>query len=82
MLDIGSFKLIFWDFDGVIKESVSIKTTAFVKLFENFGSEVTAKIKMHHEDHGGMSRFKKIPIYLRWANIAPTKSNINDKISN
>ena len=61
------FKTIFWDFDGVIKESVEVKTRAFVKLFEPFGAEVAARVREHHEAHGGMSRFDKFPLYLQWA---------------
>lgn len=68
MLKITDAKLIFWDFDGVIKESVDIKTRAFELLFIEYGQEVTNKVRRHHLENGGMSRFEKFPIYLRWAN--------------
>jgi beta-phosphoglucomutase-like phosphatase (HAD superfamily) len=71
-------KLVFWDFDGVIKESINVKTDAFVKLFESYGPEIMQKVKLHHEANGGMSRFKKIPIYLEMIGIAPTKEKIDD----
>ena len=57
-------KVIFWDFDGVIKESVSIKTDAFVELFRPYGDDVCTMIKQHNVDKLGMSRFDKIPLYL------------------
>jgi phosphoglycolate phosphatase-like HAD superfamily hydrolase len=60
-------KTIFWDFDGVIKDSVPIKSEAFEKLFQPFGDEISRKVKKHHEENGGMSRFEKLPIYLEWA---------------
>lgn len=60
--------MLFWDFDGVIKESVDVKTRAFLKLFASFGDEQLAlRVRAHHEANGGMSRFEKIPIYLEWA---------------
>ena len=59
--------VVFWDFDGVIKESVSVKTDAFVRLFSPYGSEVAQRVRAHHESHGGLSRFEKMPIYLGWA---------------
>ena len=34
-------KYIFLDFDGVIKESVEVKTDAFLKLFSIFGEKIT-----------------------------------------
>lgn len=77
---LEKFDLIFWDFDGVIKESVSIKTEAFVELFSSYGEEVCNKIREHQEWSGGMSRFEKIPIYFEWANIKPTRSEINDSL--
>ena len=78
LIDIKSFKLIFWDFDGVIKNSVEIKSQAYVSLFEHFGSKVTQKVRDHHEANGGMSRFDKLPLYLKWAGMKPKKSIINE----
>lgn len=71
-------KLIFWDFDGVIKESVEVKTQAYVKLFQPFGSEVAERVREHHEAHGGMSRFDKLPLYLQWAGEEPLISKMSE----
>jgi len=60
-------KCIFWDFDGVIKDSVEVKTRAFEQLFQSFGVDIAKRVRGHHEAHGGMSRFEKIPRYLEWA---------------
>jgi phosphoglycolate phosphatase-like HAD superfamily hydrolase len=65
-------KVIFWDFDGVIKESVDIKTNAFVSLFRSFGIEVSEKVRAHHIKNGGMSRFQKFPIYMQWSGLEPS----------
>lgn len=73
-------KIIFWDFDGVIKDSVGVKSDAFERLFEPFGSEVSSRVRQHHEQHGGMSRFEKLPIYLGWAR-EPTTPDIVDRYS-
>ena len=66
-------KVIFWDFDGVIKDSVRVKSDAFELLFLSFGEEVAKKVRQHHEEHGGMSRFDKFPIYLAWAGQESTQ---------
>jgi phosphoglycolate phosphatase-like HAD superfamily hydrolase len=60
-------KIVFWDFDGVIKDSVEVKTTAYVELFRPYGKEIYDRVKQHHESHAGVSRFDKIPMYLAWA---------------
>ena len=61
--------VIFFDFDGVIKESVEVKTNAFVNLFYRFGDKITDRVRKHHQAHCGMSRLEKIPLYLQWAGV-------------
>jgi phosphoglycolate phosphatase-like HAD superfamily hydrolase len=80
-MHLNSVKMIFWDFDGVIKESVSVKTDAFVEIFHSYGLGVEKKVRLHHIKNGGMSRFDKIPLYLKWSGVEPTNSKVN-KISN
>ena len=70
--------LVFWDFDGVIKDSVEVKTQAYFQLFEPFGSVVAEKVRKHHEVHGGMSRFDKLPIYMQWAGLEPNQSTVSE----
>lgn len=72
------YKIVFWDFDGVIKDSVDVKTNAFIKLFESYGTEVAEKVKQHHEANGGMSRFIKFPIYLSYAGEKITTECVNE----
>lgn len=72
------FKIIFWDFDGVIKDSVTVKSKAFVQLFEPYGHEVAEKVLFHHEANGGMSRFDKLPLYLQWAGEESSESRVNE----
>jgi len=71
-------RVIFWDFDGVIKDSVVVKSDAFEQLFLPFGELVAKRVRYHHENNGGMSRFEKIPIYLSWAGETPEKKLIED----
>ena len=40
---LKNYDVIFWDFDGVIKESVEVKSNAFEQLFSPFGKEVSKK---------------------------------------
>ncbi|MBM3778437.1 MAG: HAD family hydrolase [Acidimicrobiia bacterium] len=63
--------LVFWDFDGVIKDSVQVKGEAFHELFAPFGGDLAARVLAHHEAHTGVSRFEKIPLYLQWADLTP-----------
>ncbi len=56
-------RALFFDFDGVLVDSVEVKTDAFASLFTTFGTEVVAKVVDHHLRHGGMNRFEKIRLY-------------------
>jgi phosphoglycolate phosphatase-like HAD superfamily hydrolase len=69
-------QIVFWDFDGVIKDSVAVKTDAFTQLFAPYGPAVAKRVRDHHEANGGMSRYEKIPIYLTWADVPVTDENI------
>lgn len=64
---LPAYRALFWDFDGVIKDSLDVKTKAFLDLFLPFGEIVARKVCDHHLANGGMSRMEKIPLYLRWA---------------
>jgi phosphoglycolate phosphatase-like HAD superfamily hydrolase len=75
---ISNYSSVFWDFDGVIKDSVAVKTLAYESLFLPYGATVATAVREHHEENGGMSRFEKIPIYLQKAGITVTKNVIEE----
>jgi len=56
-------KNILFDFDGVLAESVGVKTEAFRKLYNSYGNQIADKVVEHHLSHGGISRFEKIKLY-------------------
>src|SRR3989338_3613279 len=74
MLNIVKQRVFLFDFDGVIVDSVNIKTEAFAELYRPFGEKVISKVVRHHRSHGGMSRFEKIHYY--------PKQYLNQDLSN
>ena len=58
-------KAIVFDFDGVLVESVDIKTHAFARLFEAEGPDVVRQIVDYHRAHTGVSRFEKFGYFYR-----------------
>lgn len=71
-------QVIFWDFDGVIKDSVEVKSEGFERLFMPYGSEVAARVRQHHEAHGGISRYEKMPVYLGWAGESASAEQVQN----
>ncbi len=58
-------RVIIFDFDGVILDSVPVKTYGFGKIFERYPQEQVAKLLAYHEHNGGLSRFHKIRYFYR-----------------
>ena len=54
-----ALSLIVFDCDGVLLESMDIKSMAFRRIGEEFGPEMADRLVMYHRMHGGVSRFKK-----------------------
>lgn len=52
-------KAVIFDFDGVLVESVDIKTEAFRKLFTREGTRVAEQVVAYHLRNTGVSRFDK-----------------------
>lgn len=71
-------KAIFFDFDGVIVESVDIKTQAFVLLFQDEGVDIVKKVVDYHLNNTGVSRFDKFRyIYKEILNRQLDESEFN-----
>jgi len=58
-------KAIIFDFDGVLVESVDVKTEAFAQMFKDKGQEIVSKVVEYHLAHGGVSRFEKFKYFYK-----------------
>lgn len=74
-----SIKCIFFDFDGVLAESVHIKTEAFRTMYLSFGVEFSNRVVNHHIINGGISRYEKFKIYNgEWLGEKITSERIDE----
>lgn len=55
-------KAVIFDFDGVLVESVDIKTDAFRELLKDYPQHIE-KLIQYHIDNGGVSRVEKIKYF-------------------
>lgn len=76
-------KAIFWDFDGVIADSVNVKTDAFYELYLPYGKNIAEKVKEYHLANGGVSRFKKFEYWQTelLGNPAPIPQSVIDNLA-
>lgn len=56
-------ELFVFDFDGVLADSVGIKTAAFAEMYRPYGEDIVQQVVAYHVSHGGVSRFDKIKHY-------------------
>ena len=55
-----SVKTIFWDFDGVILDSMAVRDWGFREIFKEFSAEQVEDLIVYHRSNGGLSRYVKI----------------------
>ncbi len=70
-------KTFFWDFDGVILDSMPIRDYGFAKIFEEFDKELVDKLLEYHTLNGGLSRYVKIRYFY---NILLKKDVSDEKV--
>jgi phosphoglycolate phosphatase-like HAD superfamily hydrolase len=67
-----------FDFDGVIKDSVKVKSEAFVQVFESEGKEFQQKVEQYHLANGGISRYVKFRVWNEWLGRSTSEEAINE----
>ena len=72
-----NIKNIFFDFDGVIAESVSAKTDAFEEMYLPYGKDIAAKVVEYHKLHGGVSRYEKFKYFHKELGRMKEKKSID-----
>ena len=74
-----NIKNIFFDFDGVIAESVSAKTDAFEEMYLPYGKDIASKVVEYHKLHGGVSRYEKFKYFHKeFLNEVINKEKVDD----
>ena len=58
-------KVILFDFDGVILDSMPIRDYGFRKIFEKYPDELVENFIKYHRKNGGLSRFHKIEYFYK-----------------
>lgn len=56
---ISNFKTIFWDFDGVIMDSMPVRDKGFEIVLQNYPKEQVDLLMDYHRNNGGLSRYNK-----------------------
>lgn len=60
-----ALKCLAFDCDGVLLDSVPVKTRAFARLAAPYGEEAKDRMVMYHTIHGGVSRYLKFEWFFK-----------------
>ncbi|HIU17853.1 MAG TPA: HAD family hydrolase [Candidatus Avidesulfovibrio excrementigallinarum] len=72
-------QLLAFDCDGVILESMDVKSDAYARLAEPFGSEAMDRIRVFHALSGGVNRREKFRwMYQTFAGREPSPAELDD----
>lgn len=66
----------FFDFDGVLVDSVTLKLRAYQEIFHPFGEDVVMEITNYHLANGGIDRYKKIQYVLQKFSLPISKLDL------
>lgn len=61
---MDKFKIILWDFDGVIMDSMPIRGKGFEEVLKEYPTEQVAQLMQFHEQNGGLSRYVKFRYFF------------------
>ena len=75
------FDAIVFDFDGVLVQSVDVKTRAFAALYSPYGDEVVQRVVAWHLAHGGISRYEKFRHFHREFLNQPLSATEEDRLA-
>lgn len=58
------YKVIFWDFDGVIMDSMSIRDKGFEEVLKDYPKDQVNSLMQYHRENGGLSRYVKFRYFF------------------
>lgn len=61
---LEKFKIIFWDFDGVLMDSNSIRDLGFERVLSNYPRQFVQELMDFHRANGGLSRYVKFRYFF------------------
>lgn len=64
MKNLTEYKVILWDFDGVIMDSMPIRDKGFTEVLKSFPSHEVDELVAYHQENGGLSRYVKFRYFF------------------
>lgn len=75
MINFTGIKTIFWDFDGVIMDSMPVRDQGFEEVLKEFPKNQVNQLLAYHKANGGLSRYVKFRYFIEEIR----KEEVNDE---
>ena len=59
-----NYPFVFWDYDGVIMNSMSVRDLGFEKVLEQYPKDQIDTLLTYHRENGGLSRYHKFRYFF------------------
>lgn len=78
MINFSKYKVILWDFDGVIMDSMPVRDKGFEMVLSAYPQEQVDELMQFHRRNGGLSRYVKFRYFFEdIRNEAVTDEQVN-----
>jgi HAD superfamily hydrolase (TIGR01549 family) len=64
MINFSKYKIILWDFDGVVMDSMPVRDRGFEIVLAQFPKEHVDALMVYHRANGGLSRYVKFRYFF------------------
>lgn len=71
-----NLQAVFFDFDGVLVDSVPLKTKAYADIFQPYGEKAVKAVLDYHQKHKGIDRYKKISYVSEKLDLGLTRAKL------
>ncbi len=78
MINFSKYKVILWDFDGVLMDSMPVRNRGFEIVLSSYPQHEVEQLLIYHRQNGGLSRYVKFKYFfeqIRKEQITSTQMN-------
>lgn len=63
-MNINQYDVILWDFDGVLMDSMPVRSLGFERVLKDYPKQQVEELKAFHNINGGLSRYVKFRYFF------------------
>ncbi len=78
----AKYKVLFWDFDGVILDSMDVRDKGFEITLADFPDDLVQELIRYHRKNGGLSRYVKFRYFYEELLNEPLSDNQLQQLAN